>query len=64
MYKKISRDCLTTEAQGSSRGKPQEGQGGLSGSSPGRSDGSRDSQAGEAGLCEGWPKVTQGVPLG
>ncbi len=42
---------------GSNRGRLQEGLEGLSGSSPLRSDGSHDSQAGETGPCKWWPKT-------
>jgi hypothetical protein len=44
-YKK-AETVLQMKLKGISRGKQQEGQGGLSGLSPFRSDGSHDSQAG------------------
>ncbi len=50
---------LQMKLRGNSRGKVQEGQEGLTGSSRNRSDGSCDSQAGEVGPCEQWPKATQ-----
>jgi hypothetical protein len=58
----LAGTILQLKPRGKSRGKLQESQGGLSQLSPLRSDGSCDSQAGEAGAHERWPKVSQGGP--
>jgi hypothetical protein len=58
MYKKA--ESMVMKAQGESRGKLNERQGGLSGSSPLRSGVSRDSQMGRLDCVSSGQRQTQG----